>query len=154
MFGFNGVKKIAIRTGKYLAYLIRQQMKGYLINFVGFSLGTELIRVTLEHMEEDIGMINRLILLGGAASCRDYANFLRDHPIDTINCYNAKDYVLKIFLPFFDGGVKPCGLNFIDAPFVTNINTESFAKPMGHQIAFEELRKIVEFENDVLYLNE
>lgn len=154
LFGFEKTRQIAVETGKYLAHLIREHMKGYLINLVGFSLGTELVRNVLLNMEEDIGMINRLIFLGGVANCRDLANFLTDHPIDTINCYNAGDLVLKMMLPVFDSSLRPCGLNFLQAPFTKNIDTKDFAKPFGHNIVFGELRKVVEFEHDVLYYEE
>lgn len=128
-FGFNDKKKVAKHTAKYLAQLIRIYMKGCLIDFIGFSLGTELVRQVLLNMEEDIGMINRMIFLGGAVDCNDMRNFLKDHPIETLNCFNGKDYVLKAGLPFFDNKIRPCGLNYLDAPFTKNFNmTDSLVK--------------------------
>jgi hypothetical protein len=47
MFKLSSVVPIARNTGKYLAHFIKRTFKNYLVNLVGFSLGTELISCCL-----------------------------------------------------------------------------------------------------------
>ena len=102
-------------------------------------------------MGDDIGMINKIVFLSGVADVVDIMASQEKYAIETVNCYNPTDKVLRICLPLFNRKLRPCGLNEIHKPFVKNVNVEKFVNVTGHQIAHMELRKIVEFENDILY---
>lgn len=66
---FNPAFESAILTGEFLAEFIMHNFKGYFINLVGFSLGTELIRNIMVKMAEKncLHMLNKVYLLGGVA---------------------------------------------------------------------------------------
>lgn len=67
MLKLSSVIPVARNTGKYLAHFIRKVLKNYIINMVGFSLGTEVICSCLQELGEDANVVNKIVLLGGVA---------------------------------------------------------------------------------------
>lgn len=66
---FNPAFDAAGATGEFMAEFLMYNFKGYFINLVGFSLGTELVRNLMDRLLQkgQIHMINKVYFIGGVA---------------------------------------------------------------------------------------
>lgn len=100
-----------------MAQFIIHNFKGYFINLVGFSLGTEVIKNMMQRLAEKncLNMLHKVYLLGGVADLTQVQMLIESSPspLTIINLYSDNDYILKYLLRLCKYDITPVGLNAI-----------------------------------------
>ena len=96
---FNPAFDAAISTGQFFAEFLIHNFKGYFINLVGFSLGTELIKNVIRRLAQknSLHILNKVYLMGGVADKTQVQRLISQSPspLTVINLYSDNDYILK-----------------------------------------------------------
>lgn len=131
-------------AGMFLGYLLPEIFPEQLINLVGFSLGTELIKECVKVMKKNgqCTMLNKVVLIGGVADRKELKTILTDVPFETCNFHSDNDHILKILYRMCKPMNEACGLNPIELPTVDNVNCSEFVE--GHtkyRAQFEQIKR-------------
>jgi uncharacterized alpha/beta hydrolase family protein len=82
----------AAPTGESVAEFLIDNFKGYYINLVGFSLGTEVILHLMNRLAKrnNLGILYKVYLIGGAAGVDEFQQLLQAAPsgLTVINMYS------------------------------------------------------------------
>lgn len=126
---FNPAFDAAVITGEFFAEFLMSNFKGYFINLVGFSLGTEVIRSILDTLsaKKCLNMLHKVYLLGGVADKLKMERIIQNSPVSLtiINLHSDCDYVLKYLLRLCKSDIRPVGLNSIkeiDGHVIKNVD--------------------------------
>jgi hypothetical protein len=127
----------AVQTGESIAEFLIANFKGYYINLVGFSLGTEVILHVLKRLayKKSLVIVNKVYLMGGAADKHEVERVLKYSPcpLTVTNLYSLNDWVLKYLLKVSEWNKSPVGLEklgVVEGHEVTNVDCTEFVD--GH----------------------